>query len=307
MPSLLDKEFVIVAGKGGVGRTTISVVLGRAAANLGKRVLICLSNAPRRYSDLLGGIVLGSSILQVTPLLSVVNLDPRASQEEYGLQVLKNRTLHRLIFGSRIVRGFLDAVPGLAEWAMLGKATFHAMEMIGDEHRYDIVILDSPATGHGLDILALPRAIVSAVPGGRMKDEALARCELMEDPRRTEVLPVTVPEQIPVNETIEFVRRLSGIGLHYERIVLNMMAPKAMSKELEKFVEQTVSIADVPPWLVPAAAEFEIQREKEENVIRLQKEIGAPQIALPLIPGGSLDEASILLLVEAFAAGLGMR
>lgn len=306
MTSLLEKKFIIVTGKGGVGRTTLSLVIGRFAANAGKRTLVCLSNAPPRYNDLLGDVVLSSSIREVGERLEAVNLDPQASQEEYGLKVLRNRTLHRLIFGSRIVRGFLDAVPGLAEWAILGKATFHALKTSHRQPKYDIVVLDSPATGHGLDILALPRAIVTAVPGGRMRDEALARCELMEDPERTEVIPVTVPEQLPVNETVEFVRRLRAIGLHYERIVLNMTVAKLVSAELQELIESTInSTIDIPSWLIPSAAELGRHSEKEENTSRLSREIPVPQIVLPFIPGGSLDENSILTLLEAFTDGIG--
>ncbi len=122
MDSLLEKKFVVVAGKGGVGRTTVSMALGRCVARHNKRTLVCLANAPLRYSELLGGVALGQEIHQVSNNLFVVNLNPVASREEYGLSVLKNRTLHRIIFGSRIVNAFLDAIPGLAESDMVAVA-----------------------------------------------------------------------------------------------------------------------------------------------------------------------------------------
>ncbi|MCP4602017.1 MAG: ArsA family ATPase [Proteobacteria bacterium] len=305
MTALLDKDFIVVAGKGGVGRTTVSMVLGRIASSRGKRTLVCLGNAPSRYCDLLGDVVLDATIRKVSKFLDVVNLEPRASQEEYGLKVLHNHTLHRLIFGSQIVRGFLDAVPGLAEWAMLGKATFHALNIVDGRPEYDIVVFDSPATGHGLDLLALPRAIASAVPAGRMHEEALARLELMEDPSRSEVIPVTIPEEMPVNEAGEFVSGLSELGLIVERITINMVTQSAIRPELASLLNRIWTQPEPPPsWLLPTAAALGRQRVQVESIERLRTAVPANQIILPLIPGGSLDEASLLVLAEAFAKGM---
>ena len=300
MPRLFDKRFVIVAGKGGVGRTTVSLVIGRIAASLGKRALVCLSNAPPRYFDLIGDVALGSTIRKVSKTLDVVNLEPRACQEEYGLRILRSRTLHMLIFGSRLVRGFLDAVPGLAEWAIFGKATFHALRTVDGKPEYDIVVFDSPATGHGLDVLSLPSAIVSAVPAGRMREEALARCELMEDPDRCEVVPVTVPEEMPVNETAEFVAGLHRLGLPVERIVINMVTQSKVSPVLESMVKTATDKNDIPSWLLPAAAVLGRCGAQEESISRLGSILPIGQIKLPLIPGGSLDEASLLALTAAW-------
>jgi len=304
MTSLLDKSFIVVAGKGGVGRTTISLVLGHVAANAGKRTLVCLANAPPRYFDILGDVALGTKIREVSPLLDVVNLEPRSSQEEYGLQVLKNRTLHRLVFGSRIVRGFLDAVPGLAEWAMLGKATYYALEGPDAPSGYDIVVFDSPATGHGLDILALPRAISSAVPGGRMHEEAFARCKLMEDPARCEVVPVTVPEEMPVNETVEFVAGLNKLGIAVERIAVNMIAPPLIGNRLVDLLTSETDETQLPAWLLPTAVALGSQRLRDEALERLESLLPLDQIRLPLLSGGSLDEASLLSLVDAFTSNM---
>ncbi len=304
MTDLLEKDFVVVAGKGGVGRTTVSFVLGHVSAARGRNTLVCLSNAPPRYFDLLGDVSVDATVRTISTNLDVVNLEPRASQEEYGLQVLRSRTLHRLVFGSRIVRGFLDAVPGLAEWAMLGKATYHALQIEDGKPRYDLVVFDSPATGHGLDILALPRAIASAVPGGRMREEALMRCELMEDATRSEVVPVTVPEDMPVNETAEFVAGLSKLGLNVERVAINMIAPSEVDPDLAALLGEWEQSEKLPSWVGPAAAALGRQQAQEESIERLGTIVPRPQIRLPMIDGGSLDEGSLLALVDAFSTGL---
>lgn len=294
----LDKRFIVIAGKGGVGRTTVSLVFGLLAARRGKKALVCLCAAPPRYSELLGGVLLSPQIMSIKPFLDVVNMDPRASQEEYGLQVLKNRALHRLIFGSRVVRSFLDAVPGLADWAMLGKASYHALNQVDGLPEYDVVIFDSPATGHGLDILALPRAIVSAVPGGRMRDEALARCDLLEDPKRCEVIPVTIPEEMPVNETCEFVRGVQSLSMGVERIVINRVEQEHLeNKALREFV-LGYGQNSLPDWLLPSAVEIGRLSAQKQNVFRLAEELPMEQLVLPRIEGGGLDELTLPVLVD---------
>jgi anion-transporting ArsA/GET3 family ATPase len=304
MDDLIGKRFVVVVGKGGVGRTTVSLVIGRLAASRGRRVLVCLANAPPRYVDLLGETAVDATIREAAGGLHVVNLDPKACQEEYGLMILHNRTLHRLVFGSRIVRTFLDAVPGLAEWAMLGKATYHALATPEGRPDYDMVVFDSPATGHGLDMLALPRAIVSAVPGGRMRDEAELRVALMEDTSRCEVVPVTIPEEIPVNETIELVAALGRLGLTVRRVIVNMVSSRVDGDELERVTGPAQDGSDTPSWLVPAAAAARARRAEADSLMRLAGALGVPQIELPSLPGGGLHEGSIMTLVRAFEAAL---
>jgi anion-transporting ArsA/GET3 family ATPase len=300
MAHLLDKRFVVVAGKGGVGRTTVALILGRCAERRGRRTLVCLTNAPLRYADLLGGVTLGPEPLPVSDLLHVINLEPRAAREEYGLMVLKNRTLHRLVFGSRVVQAFLDAVPGLAEWAMLGKATFHAMAEVDGRPQYDLVVFDSPATGHGLNVLALPRAIVTAIPAGRMREEAAERVTLMSDPDCSEILPVTIPEELPVNETAELVRGLERLGLPVARLVVNMVEASGLPAELERLVEREGGGEDAPSWLLPVAAAVGRRRFQEHALGRLDEDVPLAQLRLPLIAGEGLDERSVLELSRRF-------
>jgi anion-transporting ArsA/GET3 family ATPase len=298
MSGLLDRQFVIVAGKGGVGRTTVALLVGKLAAARGRRTLVCLVGAPPRYEELLGGLKIGAKACEVSARLHVVNLDPISAREEYGLAVLKSPTLHRLVFGSRIVRTFLDAVPGLAEWAMLGKATHHALHGPGGRPEYDLVVFDSPATGHGLDVLSLPAAIVSAVPGGRIRDEAAERVALMSDPERCEVVPVTLPEEMPVSEVLELMQGLEKRGLAMSRIVVNMVREETVGRELEALVEGHG--ARVPDWLVPSAVALSRERAQRDALARLAADTGLETIALPALDGPGLDASGLAKLARAF-------
>ncbi len=301
MTRLDQKEFIVVSGKGGTGRTTTSMVIGAYLAGKNKKTLLCLANALPRNVDLLGDGNVGPEISAVSPCLDVVNLQPRESREEYGRKVLPSRTLHRMVFRSKTVGSFLDAVPGLAEWAMLGKATHHALNRQGGNKEYDVVIFDSPATGHGLDILALPRAIVKAVPTGRMREEALERRLLLEDRDRSEILPVTLPEEMPVNETAEFTRALPAIRMAAERLVVNRVISSPPNEALTDLVDTNEDPHQ--PWLLPAAVALSRYRSQTRNIDQLNARIKVPQIHLPEIKGG-LTKEGLERLTEAFEKGL---
>jgi anion-transporting ArsA/GET3 family ATPase len=297
MPDLFDRRLVVVAGKGGVGRTTVSMIVGRSAARRGRSTLVCLANAPLRYADLLGGVALGSEPRRVGDRLHVVNLEPRAAREEYGLQVLPSPTLHRLVFGGRTVQAFLDAVPGLAEWAVFGKASYHALREIDGRPEYDLVVFDSPATGHGLEVLALPRAILAGVPGGRMREEAARRVELMADPARFEILPVTIPEEIAVNEAIELVEASSRMGFPARRIVVNGVAVDDTLDGVATLLEGAGRDAD---WLRPGVMLLERRAAQRRSLARLREATGLPLLLLPQLGSNGLDEASWLSLARLF-------
>ena len=122
---------------------------------------------------MLGSGPIGHDVTSVAPNIWAVNMDPTKAIEEYGLMTLKVRLLYTTVFDNKYTRAFLHAVPGLEEWAMLGKAWWHTSETDEDgKLKYDVVILDAPATGHGLDMLRVPKIIVEVVPPGILRRDA---------------------------------------------------------------------------------------------------------------------------------------
>src|SRR5690606_33089130 len=117
MPALLDQRFLFVVGKGGVGKTTVAAALGLAAARKGKRVLVAMANAKERLSTLLEVEPIGPNNQNVAPNFDAVNMVPQHALEEYGLMVLKSRTLQRAIFDNRIVTALLRGTPGIEAWS----------------------------------------------------------------------------------------------------------------------------------------------------------------------------------------------
>jgi anion-transporting ArsA/GET3 family ATPase len=302
MPDIFGLRFIVVAGKGGVGRTTISAALALSAARRGKRVLIAMCNSKERLSYLLEVSPIGPNIQSILPNIEAVNMEPKTALEEYGMMILKVRALYRFIFENRFVAAVMRGAPGLDAWAMLGKAQYHVREKDArNRSRFDLVILDAPATGHGLDMLRIPRVIMEAAPPGLLRREAEAAWELFSDPRQTGICLVSLAEELPVNETLDLHRALTkDLKLPIHCLVINQVLIKLFSDseraELEKlspnnienpylqslfktsrfrarrealqqcYIQRLVDALDIDTYLLPALATPDFRRQAVEQL-----------------------------------------
>jgi anion-transporting ArsA/GET3 family ATPase len=290
MSTLADKRFVLVTGKGGVGKTTVCAAEALALAAKGKRVLVAMCNAKERLSVMLGAPPLGPQVSQLADNVWGVNIVPEQALEEYGALVLHSRAIFKTLFDNRYVRTFLRAVPGMQEWAMLGKAWWHTTETLHDgSPRYDVVILDAPATGHGLDMLRVPRVILDVVPAGILRRDAERAWQLFQDPSACAIVVVTLPEEMPTTETIELARALTELGLPVSRVIVNGVLPPLFSREERAALEHMAPLAPGQP-MTPAEAALAAGRDRAtrervqaESLSRLSRELAVSPSFLPLL------------------------
>ncbi len=307
MASLLDQQFLFVVGKGGVGKTTVAAALGLAAARKGKRVLVAMTNAKERLSTLLEVAPIGPHNQSIGPNFDAVNMVPQHALEEYGLMVLKSRALAHAIFDNRVIAGLLRGTPGIEAWSMLGKAYYHTKELSEDgRKRYDLVILDSPATGHGLDMLRVPRVIVDVAPPGLLRREAEEALELFRDRSRTGVVLVTLPEDMPVNETIELeVAIRDELRMHPHTLVVNQVLPRLFAPNERDVATGLVSSLErgSPLYGVALAGRQRALREEmqEQSLARLAASLPSlPRVTLPMLFTPEFRRESIESLSHAF-------
>ena len=282
---LASKRFLIVTGKGGVGKTTVCAAEALALAAKGKRVLIAMCNAKERISQMLGCDLVGSEVTPAGPNIWAVNMDPEVALEEYGMMMLKSRALYKLLFDNKYVRTFFRAVPGMHEWAMLGKAWWHTTETRDDgSPRFDIVILDAPATGHGLDMLRVPKVIIDVVPPGLLRRDAERAWKLFQDPATTAVVLVTLPEEMPATETIELAAGLRELQLPIGKIVVNQVLPPLFSRDERVKLEALGPVeVDAEPAAAVIAARRRAIRERvqAESLSRLAEGLPVQPAYLP--------------------------
>src|SRR5918995_2719588 len=208
VPSLLDKRLVLVTGKGGVGKTTVAAALGLAAARRGKRVVVCEVAEQNRLA-------------QLVPELTTVFVDPERAKEEWLRYQLKSRTLAGVLGGSRLFQYLTAAAPGLSELVTIGKVWDLAqLERRTAGAVFDLTIVDAPPTGHGLAMLRAPATYASVARVGPISRQARIIDAFLRDRDSTGVLVVALPEEMPVNETVEFERSLrEALGIGVDTIV----------------------------------------------------------------------------------------
>lgn len=305
MSDALNRRFVIVAGKGGVGRTTVSAALGLAAVRQGKKVLIAMCHVKEQLSGMLGVSGIGTSIRTVLPGLDAVNMSPETALKEYGQLKLKIPLLYRAVFENKTVMAFLRATPGIDAWSMLGKACYHAMQATRTRGApYDLVILDAPATGHCLDMLRVPRVITEIAPAGLLRKDAAAAWQLLQDPTRTTAIVVSWPEEMPINEAIELQRSLrEEFSIHVCDLIVNgVIAELFQVQERARLCQPPEQTIAGPAFCLFQSAHRRGMREAEQAELlkTLQATVSVPMTHLPRLASSVLGLCDIEMLSTCF-------
>ena len=290
----LDKRILFVTGKGGVGRTTVSLALGMAAAAAGKRTIVCEVAAQERTSRIFERSAIGFEETELQPNLSAISIDPDHSTREYLELQLPVRAMGDLLYRSRIFNYLAAATPGLSEMVTIGKI----WELSLPKRRarggqpYDLVIVDSPATGHGLGLLQTPSTFAEIARVGPMARQATTIQKTITNHKRTGVVIVALPEEMPVNESASLERELiDTVGLEVDRIYMNALYPERFgATELERIEAAATDAregidADPVEAAALAAATDQARRAaaQRQQLDRLREMTSSPVSELPFI------------------------
>ncbi len=301
---LFERRLVVISGKGGVGRTTVAAALARAAADAGKRVLIAAAGPTDRLGHLFGRAPVGSAVTTVAPGIDAVNMTPESALREYGVLTLRSELVARALLENRAARSFLNAVPGLDAYAILGKAWWHTTERVNGRPRYDLTILDGPASGHAALMLRIPGAILAAMPKGPLAPDARAIDDLLRDPARAALVIVTLPEELPAREAGELAAALRALRLRPALLVVNAVPSEdATAPALAPILDRAAAAADGPlaSTLRLAIAARAHRRLAEQTIAGLRRDLDLPMILLPRLPTVDLGPAGIATLAGQVA------
>jgi anion-transporting ArsA/GET3 family ATPase len=301
------RRFLFVTGKGGVGKSTVCAALATALAAAGKRVLVATTSAKERISELVGSAPLEPQIRELRPNLWGVALRAEVALREYGQLKLKSRMLVDALFDNRYVQGFFAGAPGLKEWALLGKAWYHSTETVNGAPRFDTVLFDAPATGHGLDMLRVPKVIVELAPPGVLRTDAERAWTMFRDPKQAGVVVVTLPEELPVNETEELCAALANdIALPVAALVVNGVRPELFDAASRAALAARARELPFAPGPGVAAVAAGVRRAVREGIQAESRErlraLGLAELELPLVIGGASTPEAVRSLSERFLA-----
>lgn len=275
----------MVAGKGGVGKTTVTAVVARAASSAGLRVLVVeLDGKP--------------SLAELVPDIEVMTISARDALDEY----LRDHGFARI--ANRLGRtGVIDmvgtAAPGIDDVVVLGK--IKQLERTGG---YDLVVVDGPAAGHAITFLTSAAGLADAVRSGPVRQQADAVLDLLHDADRCQVVLVTLPETTPVNEAIETAAALEAtVGVRLGPIVVNGV-DQGVELPPPGAVDDAVAglVADDASALRDAAAFRRTRREMERQELdRLTATLPLPRVILPALTVAGLTATD----VDALASTIG--
>jgi len=288
IPEILDKRLVFVTGKGGVGKTTVAVALGLRAAEAGKRTIVCEVSSQENASRIFEHTEVGFHEVEMAENLWSISIDPDESMREYVLLQLKVRAMRDMLFRSRIFSYLAAATPGLKELVTIGKIWELAQldRKVKSGRKYDLVIVDAPATGHGIGFLQTPRTFAAIARVGPIHSQAQQLDRLITDKEHTGTAIVALPEEMPVNETAALESELrTEVGVAVDRIYLNGLYPERFSKEE---AERLVELAEGENGSVRAAAraaasECGRARSQRAQLARLRRRVEAPVKTLPFL------------------------
>jgi anion-transporting ArsA/GET3 family ATPase len=280
VPFLLEKRLVFVTGKGGVGKTTVSACLALIAARAGKRVIVCEVGEQTRLPQAFGHRGDQYAEVEIHEGIHSISIDPEHAMREY-LSDQVGQTMSGLMTRSRIFTYLAAAAPGMKELLTIGKVWDLAQldqRRTGDTP-YDLVVMDAPATGHGLGMLKTPRVFRDVARVGPISRQAGTIDSFLSDPELTGVVAVAAPEEMPVNETVEFLDALSEeMGMKPDGVVVNGVYPQRFTQADVRTVE---GIASDDPALMAARSQHRRHKHHTNQVRRLRRH--SPAVTLPFL------------------------
>jgi anion-transporting ArsA/GET3 family ATPase len=299
---LLEKRLVFVTGKGGVGKSTVAAALGVLASRHGLRTAVAELSSQQRVQSLFDRYGDQFEEVQLTPRLFTISIDPEHAMDEY-LRV-KVGALGHALAGSRLFQAFAMATPGMRELLSIGKvwelAQLHRRTRGGAP--YDLVIVDAPATGHGLGLLRTPRTFADIARVGPIAHQGRTIADTLADPEFTGVIAVATPEEMPVNETLSLCAAVEREELALDLVVLNGVYPMRFTTGEVRQLGEALgrSRAPLPRSALRAAlAEHARAANQRQQQARLAAGVNGQLVELPYVFSEHIGPRQVERLADA--------
>lgn len=290
-------QVLVVAGKGGVGKTTVGATAAVAAARAGADVLVVELEGRSQLAELLGGGPLGfePTLLAGSDLtgggqIAARRITPDEALADYlGAHGLDRITNRRAM--TSVVDVVTTAAVGLRDLLALGK-----IRQLADRSVADLIVVDGPAAGHAIAFLQTPASLVRASLGGPVHRQAEAALSFLGDEGRCRVQLVCIPEATPVTELIDTAYALEDhVGVALAPVVVN-----CVRRSLRGLISAARSTALPSTTSAVVSERVTIERTQAAQLSRLADALPLPRVELPFIPSARLGTDDVLALADHF-------
>ena len=303
VPSLFDHRLIFVTGKGGVGKSTVAVLLGLVAARRGLRTIVAELHSQERVQGTFAHHGERFSEVELAPGLFTISIEAERAMDEY-LRV-KAGVLGHALGSSRLFQTLTLATPGMRELLSIGKVWELAQlqRRTAGAAPYDLVIVDAPATGHGVGMLRTPKKFADMALVGPIAHQGRQIAAMIYDRRRTAVVAVATPEEIPVNETLSLREALANEDLALALVIANGVYPTRFDKRGVDALEHSLGHTDdaLAAAAVRAAlsehARSETQRAQLDR-LRARLNLDGRVVELPFVFAEDLQRTELEQLAD---------
>ena len=298
---LHSQRLVVVTGKGGVGKTAVAAALARAATRARRRVL-AVEIGTGRLGALLGTGRLEIEPRTVGPGLAAASVEPEEALGAFVHRTLPLRMLSRRLLESTSFQVVAAAAPGLPEFLVLQQLnTWLEARRLG-RRVYDLIVVDAPASGHSLPLLAAPQTLGALAHLGPVADTLRTIGARLADPATTLVCLVTTPEELAVRETIELHRELGRrLRLPVAPAIVNAVPGPHFTRTDEAAITRLEASGERHPHIAAARFLLDRRREAAGQVRALRRALGAAPVRLPFLYAGPEADGGIDVLARELA------
>ncbi len=284
MTAILDKKLIFVTGKGGVGKTTAAAVVAQLAAERGRRTLICEVDIDPAMRHIFGVDEIGFEPTRIAKNLYACNLSGDDSMRDFIGRFVPSKRVSALILKNKVVNIFFNAAPSVLEAVILDRLAYLLTEV---EPSFDTVVVDLPASGHAVTFLNVPKSMARMVAVGELASHLRNVAAIISDEKQTEVLLVSLPDEIVINETVELWKKLhESVDTPVRTVIVNGV--RAPSLRVEDLGRVNLLAAEHPaknfePLRDALALGVYWKTEDERNLERLSEAIDGRVLTTPFI------------------------
>lgn len=294
---LRETKLLLVTGKGGVGKSVVTAAFALRAAQAGRRVLVCEMDEQPAMAALFGSRAeVAFEPKRIHERIDACNVRGMAAMQAFLYRFVPSRRATDLLLKNRVARVFFESAPGVMESVMLDRVATHI-----ESGAYDLVVVDMPATGHAYTLLRLPASMAAMVSVGQLAAHMKALATVLGDRRRSSLVLVTLPEELPVQETLEFEAKVrAGVDTPVSTIVINGLRTMTVPDD------EPAWVADLAPgprerWREALALARHWSHEDQRGLAKLEAEAKAGLVTIPWIFRRDDDFSLVGAVTEALA------